>query len=194
MATHSRELVQSASRGDTSAVEQLLVRHLDSLHAYVRLRVGGVVAARESASDLVQSVCREVLQDLHAFDYQNDEHFVHWLYTTALRKIRDRGRFHGRQRRDAGREVAADDGALLGAYATMQTPSRDAAANEEIDRFEVAFTHLSEEQQEVVSMARLMDLPHADIARHLGKSEGAVRVVLHRALARLARLMRDGTA
>ena len=184
-----RQLVQAATRGDNDAVEQLLLQHLDRLHAYVRLRAGPQIHARESTSDLVQSICREVLQDLGAFDYRSEEHFVHWLYTTALRKIRDRGRYYNRQARDPAREVAADG--LLDAYATLHTPSREAAAHEAVEQFEQAFAQLSAEQQEVVTMARIMKLPHTAIAATLGKSEGAVRVTLHRALARLAKLTRQ---
>ncbi|MCA8975247.1 MAG: hypothetical protein KDC98_11025, partial [Planctomycetes bacterium] len=56
-----RDLVDSASHGDPQAVEELLVRHLPRLRAFVRLRSPFALRARESCSDLVQSVCREVI-------------------------------------------------------------------------------------------------------------------------------------
>ena len=52
-----RDLVDKASRGDAVAVDALLERHLPALHAFVRLHAeGDAIVARESRSDLVQSV------------------------------------------------------------------------------------------------------------------------------------------
>ena len=75
--------------GDRRAVQQLLERHLPSLRAYVRLRAGAVIPRHESGSDLVQSVCRDVLENLDRFRYPGEAAFRAWLYATALRKIAD---------------------------------------------------------------------------------------------------------
>ena len=54
------------------------------------------------------------------------------------------------------------------------------------ERLQRAFSTLPDEYREVITLARVVGLPHAEIAVKLGKSEGAVRILLHRALARLA--------
>jgi DNA-directed RNA polymerase specialized sigma24 family protein len=41
----------------------------------------------------------------------------------------------------------------------------------------------------VISLARIVGLSHAEIAKEMGRSEGAVRTLLSRALARLATLL-----
>ena len=101
-------------RGD---LEALLVEHLPYLRAYVRLRSNRAIRARESGTDLVQSVCREVLQGSSGFEYRGDGAFRRWLCTAALRKIVERDRAMKTQKRDVRREqVAATDtaqGALL---------------------------------------------------------------------------------
>ena len=51
---------------------------------------------------------------------------------------------------------------------------------------EAGFAQLTAEKQEVILMARLMGLPMAEIAQEMGKTEGAVRTMLSRALAELA--------
>ena len=51
--------------------------------------MGPQLRAKESASDLVQSVCREVLGRLDRFQHGGEAGFRHWLYATALRKVRD---------------------------------------------------------------------------------------------------------
>jgi RNA polymerase sigma-70 factor (ECF subfamily) len=191
-----RRLVEQAGEGQPAAVDELLARHLPGLRAYIRLRAGPAVRARESASDLAQSVCREVLENLHRFRYGGEVGFRHWLYATALRRIQKRHAFWHAQKRDVAREVpqplsasAPDAAGLLACYRSFSTPSGKLMAREEIDRIEAAFDRLTEDQREVITLARLVGLGHAEIARRLGRSEGATRVLLHRALARLASLL-----
>ena len=100
----TERLVQEASVGGTVATDELLARLLPELRAFVRLRAGPRILEKESDDDLVQSVCREVLQDLSGFEYRGMPGFKKWLYTTALRKICDKAKFYGRQMRDAARE------------------------------------------------------------------------------------------
>ena len=58
------QTVESASGGDAAAIGQLLEQHLPRLRAFVRLRMGAQLRARESASDIVQSTCREILENM----------------------------------------------------------------------------------------------------------------------------------
>ncbi len=78
---------------------------------------------------------------------------------------------------------------LVDAYASICTPSQDAIAREEIERVEGAFGKLSEDHREVILMARVAGLNHADIAERMDRKEGAVRALLFRAMAQLASLM-----
>src|SRR5262245_7080357 len=96
---------ERAARGDREALELLLVRHLPRLRAFVRLRAGAAVRAQEESSDLVQSVCREVLLHADQFRFPSESAFRNWLYTHALRKIGKRLRSHGTVKRGAGREA-----------------------------------------------------------------------------------------
>ena len=76
-------LVAAAARQDRAAIEQLLVRHLPGLEAFVRLRMGPVLRGVATAPDLVQSVCREVLGDLGDFEFRGEAPFRAWLYVCA---------------------------------------------------------------------------------------------------------------
>ncbi|MCK6445899.1 MAG: RNA polymerase sigma factor [Planctomycetes bacterium] len=185
MADDTSRLIESAQRGDELALETLLGRYLPGLRAFVRLRAGPTVRAHESASDIAQSACREVLQNLASFKYGGEAGFKHWLYATALRKLQKRDEHWRAQKREAARVVANDD-ALLELYRNVSSPSRRAMAKEELERIERAFDELGEEEREVITLARIVGLPHKEIAEALGKTEGATRVLLHRALAKLA--------
>ncbi|MBK7642293.1 MAG: RNA polymerase sigma factor [Planctomycetes bacterium] len=189
MQATNQELVRDASQGDSAAVGVLLERHLPGLLAYVRAHAGRQLLQRDASMDLVQSACREVLQDLGKHDYRDEAGFRHWLFLAAERKILDRAKYHGRDKRNGLADLSpsvAEERALLEGYSGICTPSRAAAAREELERLETALGTLSDEQREVVVLSKIVGLSHAQIAERLGKTEVATRSLLHRALARLA--------
>ena len=49
--------------------------------------------------------------------------------------------------------------------------------------------HLTEDQQQVISLRFIAGCSTAEVARLLGKTEGAVKALQHRALASLRRLL-----
>lgn len=189
-------LNQAAGSGDREAVERLLKAHESELHAFVRLRAGAMLRARESSADLVQSVYREVLEHADRFRHPSEGAFKRWLFTTALRKIKNRHAYYMAGKRDVLRNemTPVDDDAakrLLEHYRTFSTPSGTFMAREQLEQVEGAFDSLSDEQREVITLAHMVGLSRAEIAEQMGKSEGAVRVLLHRALAKVSGLLSD---
>ncbi len=176
-------LVARAKQGDRDAQDALCRKHLAGLHAWVRLKSPGAIAARESSMDLVQTVFREALGDLHRFEWRGDNSFRNWLLTYANNKLRNRVQFHHAERRDPAREV---DAALSEVYASMATPSQVLDARERVERFERAFAQLSAGDQQLIVLARVEGLPHAEIAVRLQTTEAASKKALSRAMVRLA--------
>jgi RNA polymerase sigma-70 factor (ECF subfamily) len=190
------DLIERAVRGDRLARGSLLEPHLDGLHHFVRVRLGRLIRSKETSQDLVQSVCREALEDLSRFEYRSEQGFRHWLYRRAENKIRDRGRYWRRERRTSDREVHLQAAApqsvrALEELSNTRTPSRYACAREELDRVERAFGRLREDDRQVILLARVASLPHGEIARRMGRTESATRTLLCRALARLSTLLED---
>ena len=185
---NSGELVRRARDGDAQAIERLLERHLPHLRAYVRLRMAADVRAKESASDLVQSTCRDVLEHLDRFQYGDESGFRHWLFRTAFRKIQKRGAYYRRARRDVGKEVAGDE-ALAACYRTFSTASRRLMQQEQLDQLESAMEELTETYREVILLSKVVGLPNREIAKTMDKSEEATKSLLRRALAHLAEVM-----
>lgn len=188
MGDDSRDLVESASRGDEPAIEALLGRFLPGLERYVRRRAGAVVLGHESSSDVVQSVCRELLVNLRRerFEYRGEAEFKQWLYTAALQKLEGRRRHWRAEKREAAREVAPD-GFDPPASAT---PSADAVRREQFDALRSSLTSLPANYREILTLAYIDGLAHAEIAARLAISETNSRVLLSRALARLATVAR----
>ncbi len=192
------DLTQRAARGERAALDRLLELYLPELEAFVARRAGKPVREHESAADIVQSVCREVLQHAGRFRHPSEVAFKQWLYTTALRKISSRIDFYRAQKRDLGRAENFAPGSVDEAssqvaefYQSFSSPSRNLMLQEEVARIEGAFLQLTDEQREVVTMAHVLGLTRAEIGERLGKSEGAVRVLLHRALARVSELLAE---
>ena len=182
---------QAADLHDT--IQRLLPR----LHAYVRLRMGPELRRHEASVDLVQSACREALQRADRFTPFREANLEQWLFETALRKLRDRARHWRAERRNAGRPAEAvlsdfDCSRLLTSYGAFASPSEQAVARERLAHIERAFACLEPHQREIILLARVRGLGHADIAARLGKRPEATRMLLSRALARLSSLLEDG--
>lgn len=183
--------LRRAGEGDARAAEELLERHLPQLRRYVRRRVSPALLAHESTSDLVQSVCREVLQDRESFRFQGEAAFRAWLCQAALRKILDRQRFHAAEKRDPAREAAGSFSRheLAQLAASLASPSGDAIRKEEFERLERALAALDDSDRQLVRLIHLEGLSHVQAAERLGTTEVNSRKQLSRALARLSRLL-----
>ena len=179
----------------TADFGQLLEGALPKLKQFVRFHSGRVIRARECDSDIAQSVCREAVADRKQFRYGGERGMNQWLFTRAKRKIQDRVRFYTADKRDVARELPMSppgdrdsDVRLSRAHpADARTPDRVVIEGEVASRVREAIADLPDDYREVVTLARLEGLSHAEIARRLGRSEVATRKILHRALARLAR-------
>ena len=191
MHSNSGSLVERARAGDRRALEDLVVLHLPALRAFVRVQAGRELRDRESCSDLVQSACREVLADLSAFQYREEAGFRRWLFQAAERKILDRARFLGREKRDPKREQALPEAesAIVDCYASFCTPSRIAAAREERERIEAAMEKLPETYREVLRLRHLLGLSNAEIGAEIGRTPEYARMLLGRARHRLAEVL-----
>lgn len=176
----------ASSGADDPELHELLERHLPKLHAFVKARLGAALRQREGTVDVVQSVCREVVEHGATFEFRGEERFIAWLRLAAHNKIREKHRRHVAQRRDMRREAEATDSVAAAAFATLMTPSAIAVGNESAAIVRDALAALSEEHRDVITMSRFVGLPHAVIAEYLDRSEAAARQLLARALARLA--------
>ncbi|MCA8949071.1 MAG: sigma-70 family RNA polymerase sigma factor [Planctomycetes bacterium] len=199
MTDSSLPLVTQARADDREAIERLLVRHLPRLQAWLGLRMGAQLRARETPEDLVQSVAREVLEDLGGFEWRSEASFRHWLFLRAQRKLVDKARHVGAEQRSPARErpLETPSGEVPHAGRWL-TPSGEAASLEEVRRIEQAFATLSDDYREAISLRRLCGMSYAEIAERMQRSESAVLNLVHRGLAQLAlrlrRLRREATS
>lgn len=184
--------IQRATRGDSAAVDELLQEFLPGLEAFVRLRAGHLVLQQESATDVVQSACRDVLEQLDRFEHGGESGFRRWLYRTAMRKIADRYEYHRAAKRDIARHSPALGSSSRGLVSPAPSPSQHAMANEQAARIEAALHRLPSDYREVICLSRFAGFSHAEIAAEMDRTEVATRSLLSRALSHLAEELEFG--
>ncbi|MEM6673113.1 MAG: sigma-70 family RNA polymerase sigma factor [Planctomycetota bacterium] len=167
-----------------------LTAALPELHAFVRAIAGPGLRAHESTEDLVQSVCREALDHEARFRTGGQREFRQWVFREARRKVLSRARHHAAAKRDAGRVELDDDPDALArlavGYSSFSTPSRRIERKEEVARLERAIHELEDDQRTALLLAHIAQWSRREIAEEMGRSEGAVRMLLHRAVAQLS--------
>lgn len=186
-----KSLFLQAAEGDSQAVSGLLRTHLPGLRAYIRLHSDQALRACESCSDLAQSVCMEVLENLGKLEYRGEAAFRSWLFKLAMSKINDRRRYWLAQKRDRRQLAEATPTELREGegYASIVTPSRVAMGLEEMQKLEACFDELPEDQRQVLVLSRVVGLSLQEIVEEVGRSEGSVRGLLNRGMTRLSWLM-----
>ncbi|MCP5021753.1 MAG: sigma-70 family RNA polymerase sigma factor [bacterium] len=181
---------------DEGRVEQLLGQHLPGLRGFLRRRAPEYVLDKESSEDLAQSVCRDVLEHLEdgRFEVRGDAEFKQWLYDAALWKLRARSKHLRALKREVAREVADVGGEATDLFEprTSMTPSRIVSTEEQRTAVRNAIAKQEGRDAEILTLAVLEERSHREIATQLGISESHSRVLLSRALVKMARELEDG--
>lgn len=187
------ELIQRASCGDETAVEELLERYLPTARAYVRRRMGRLLRTREESLDVVQSACRRALERRDGYDHRSEPQFRAWLLGIVENKIVDRYRELNADRRSPDREVRLDsrESREDPALDVPATPASVAARNEERQRVRLALAHLPPELAAAVQLHELEGLSYERVAQRLGVTSKQARLRVVKAKVALARVLRD---
>ncbi len=189
-------LIQSARRGDESALTELFGRYQN----YLRLLAAGQLRARlrvrASESDVVQETLLRATQEFGKFRGNAGGEFVVWLRTILHSRLQHLVEQHVlAQRRDVRREVAiaAGDNALEQSTRRLASvlvdrhpaPPQQVAAAESAVAVAEALSALPPDYREVLMLRSVEGLAFADVADIMGRSSGAVRMLWLRAIERL---------
>lgn len=166
-------LIKRAKEGEPAAFAEIYTRHHDAVYAYVYFRVNDA----RLAEDLAGEVFVRMVEKIDGFTYRGRP-ILAWLYTIARNLLVD----HQRQRAKANHQPL-DERLVAGEAGpeeiTTQNLTRDCLAR--------CLRHLTEDQQLVILHKLLEGRSNAEVADLLGKTEGAIKSLQHRALASLRR-------
>jgi RNA polymerase sigma-70 factor (ECF subfamily) len=169
---HVRELVARGQQGDRDALEELYLIHFDRIYSYLHVSVGN----RHDAEDLTTQTFLKMLEKIGSFKWQSAP-FSAWLFRIAHNLAMDH--FRARRRWQPEEEVPEPPG--------EEEPSAELAAMQTIGRESMLklIDRLSPEQQQVLTLKFVFNLPNAEVAAILDKTEGAIKSLQHRALVSL---------
>jgi RNA polymerase sigma-70 factor, ECF subfamily len=164
-------LVIAAKAGDASAFGELYERYRDAIYRFCLARTGTSHDAEDLASDVF-------VKALHSLDRYQDRGlpFVAFLYRIARNAAIDRSR--------TLKQPLAFDG-LLVEPASKQNVEREAGLAVDKAILLAALARLKPEHRDVITMRFIEGYAALEVAQLLGKTEGAIRTLQHRALERL---------
>lgn len=178
-------LIRASVRGDVDAFGELYQLYADTIYRYFFYRV----RLDTEAQDLTAQVFLNAWKAIGRFR-QEEVPFLVWLYAIARNLLINHGR-HNRQ------QVGM---AVLGEGIAEQVEDQNEASNPvrallrraENEDLVRAFEQLNEDQQQVIYYRFVENWSHAEVARSMKKSEGAIRALQFRALESLRRLLSAG--
>lgn len=163
------QLARAAARGDRRALDRLLERHVDRVHAICRRVLGDP----EDALDATQEALIAIARRVGTFDGRAQ--FSTWVYRVAVNAALDEGR-----RRNRRPHALADDVELA-----AHEPALDGMVADRID-VDRALAGIAAEFRVAVALRDLAGLDYAQIAEVLGIPPGTVRSRIARGRAALA--------
>ena len=167
-ARSDEDLARRAALGERAALETLLARHLDQIHAVCRR----VLGHPEDALDATQEALIAITRGINRFDGRS--RFTTWMYRVATNAALDEAR--RRRRRPIASEHAGD-------IASVADPTAAVDARLDVD---AALATLPPDYRAAVALRDLAGLDYAEIATVLGIPIGTVRSRIARGRATLA--------
>jgi len=173
-------MVRRAQEGDAEAFGELYDHYVTLVHRYAYHRVGD----RATAEDVTSETFVRALRRIDSLSFQGRDVGA-WLVTIARNIIRDQVK-SSRYRlevttadmRDADRATDGPEDAVVGHLTSVQLLE--------------CVQQLGSEQQECIVLRFLHGLSVSETAEIMGKKDGAIKALQHRAVRRLAALLPDG--
>jgi RNA polymerase sigma-70 factor, ECF subfamily len=173
--TAVRRLVERAQAGDRGALEELYLLHFDRIYSYLHMSVGN----RHDAEDLTNQTFVKMLESIGRFEWRKVP-ISAWLFRIAHNLAMDHFRSARRWQPEENVPETADQ---------VAEHSAEDEALQAIGRRSMLemIEDLSHDQQQVLTLKFVFNFGNREVATILGKSEGAIKSLQHRALATLQR-------
>jgi RNA polymerase sigma-70 factor (ECF subfamily) len=161
-----KELMISSLEGDQAAYQKLLSEISLIAKSYLIKR------CRQLGPDRIDDLVQEVLMTVHLkkSSYRTDLPFLPWIYTVTKHKLIDDFRSSIRKTR-LDEKLSSDKNEII-----------KEETKEDDFELELLVSGINEKQREILLMAKVEEIPLAEIATQLKMSLSAVKVTIHRAI------------
>ena len=170
-----QNLVQRAQQGDEEAFTELYESHFDKIYRYVALRIGN----KTEAEDVTQQVFLNALRSIRSFKWRGIA-FSAWLFHIAHNLVVDY------LRKERKVVTAPLDDSLV---SNSDSPQLMAEQSLDIEELLSATKRLTEAQRQAISLRFTSGLSIAEVAKIMGKSQGAVKALQHSAIVALRKAL-----
>ena len=170
-----RELTLRTRQGDTDAFGELVRRYQRSVFNVCYRLVG----ERREAEDMTQQVLLKALQSISSFKWRGIP-FSAWLFRIAHNQIVDHLRKQNRNPVPLNESLASGG----------DNPQSIVEQKMDIEQLLSATRRLTEAQREVISLRFVGELSTAQVAKTMGRSQGAVKALQHSAIVALRKTLR----
>ena len=171
-------LVRRAKEGDAQAFAQLYEAYFERIYRYVAFKIGD----RIEAEDMTQQVFLNAYQSFSSFKWKGTPVNA-WFFRIAHNLIVDYLRRKEKRPAFPLSESLASSG---------DDPQAMAEHSLDVERLSLVTRQLTEAQREVISLRFGGGLAIAEVARIIGKSQGAVKALQHSAIIALRRAFLAG--
>jgi RNA polymerase sigma-70 factor (ECF subfamily) len=165
------ELVARTQSGDALAFDELVVKYTPRLYGLVY----NMTSNHEDANDLLQDVFAKAFRSINGF--RGKSSFYTWIHSIAVNMtinfLKKRGRRFQMSLDDVDLNIQNDKEFIE--LTASSSPVREADLGELQQKLNEAMLKLSPEHRAVVTMFDIQGMPHAEISKILGVSEGTVR-------------------
>ncbi len=168
-------LVRRAKERDGRAFAQLYEEYFDKIYRYVALKIGD----RMEAEDITQQVFLNAIRAISSFKLKGIP-FSAWLFRIAHNQVVDY------LRKKTRRSVSSIDKVSLCAD---DDPTQTLGRKLDVERLNSATRKLTLAQQEVISLRFAGEMSIAEVAKVMGKSEGAIKALQHSAIVALRKVL-----
>jgi len=176
--SNERQLVLQAQAGNSEAFGQLYDAYMERIYRFVYFRVED----QQTAEDITSQVFLKAWNNLDRFSF-NRTPYLAWLYTIAHNAVID----HYRTRK----VTAALDDVQLSQQDHAEAVENEIDLTSEMKTIKEVLQTLTDDQQKVLTLKFIEGMSNNEIARHLGKREGAIRALQMRGLQALAKQLEE---
>ena len=174
------DMVRRAQDGDAEAFGELYDHYVGMVHRYVYHRVGD----RSLAEDVTSETFVRALRRIDSLSFQGRDVGA-WLVTIARNIVFD----HVKSSRYRLEVTTAD---MRDADTITEGPEDAVVTHLTNQQLVACIRQLGSEQQECLTLRFLQGMSVAETAAVMGKKDGAIKALQHRAVRRLATLVPEG--